>query len=105
MDNRGTLEQDTVGLGNCLVFEDLAHLDHFWRQWLPFYRNNSLSQNSAFWQSIIRTEVKKRPLDHCNRFQVQKHKKCQKHQYNVEGRKEPSQRTDTTGLKTCYKLQ
>lgn len=38
----------------------------------PFFRNNSLRQNSAFWQSIIRIRVQKRPLDHRNTRQEQK---------------------------------
>lgn len=71
MDNRGTLEQDTVGLGNCLGFEDLAHLDHFWRQWLSLLQEQLTEPELSFLAVIIRTEVQKRPLNHCNRFQVQ----------------------------------
>ena len=48
MDNRGTLEQDTVGLGNCLVFEDLAHLDYFWRHWLSLLQEQLTEPELSF---------------------------------------------------------
>lgn len=47
-DNRGTLEQDTVGLGNCLDCEDLAHLNHFWRQWLSLLQEQLTEPELSF---------------------------------------------------------
>ena len=48
MDNRGTLEQNTIGLGNCLGCEDMAHLNHFWRQWLSLLQEQLTEPELSF---------------------------------------------------------
>ena len=59
MDNRGTLEQNTVGLGNCLGCEDMAHLDHFWAMAIPFTGTTHWARTQLFGSQLSGQKSKK----------------------------------------------